>query len=182
MEDRYTGTGIIAINNRLRRLARNVDFTWSYVFSRETHLPTAVFPRGVHPTRFIHAATYQKIRETGSPDVPFSILDTLSLYFVINDSVLSLFSFFFYLSYFFFLSSISLSSPLSLSSSRQIFSSFKFAETRIDRQFAKIQFSMGLKLGCSRGERKSAREKKICKKIYSSTRSEITTSLPKSIK
>lgn len=94
MEDRYTGTGIIAINNRLRRLARNVDFTWSYVFSRETHLPTAVFPRGVHPTRFIHAATYQKIRETGSPDVPFSILDTLSLYFVINDSVLSLFSFF----------------------------------------------------------------------------------------
>lgn len=94
MEDRYTGTGIIAINNRLRRLACNVDFTWSYVFSRETHLPTAVFPRGVHPTRFIHAATYQKIRETGSPDVPFSILDTLSLYFVINDSVLSLFSFF----------------------------------------------------------------------------------------
>lgn len=72
--------------------------------------------------------------------------------------------------------------PLYLSSSRQIFSSFKFAETRIDRQFAKIQFSMGLKLGCSRGERKSAREKKIYKKIYSSTRSEITTSLPKSIK
>lgn len=72
--------------------------------------------------------------------------------------------------------------PLYLSSSRQIFSSFKFAETRIDRQFAKIQFSMGLKLGCSRGKRKSAREKKIYKKIYSSTRSEITTSLPKSIK
>lgn len=93
-----------------------------------------------------------------------------------------LFFLFFYLSYFFFLSSISLSSPLSLSSSRQIFSSFKFVETRIDRQFAKIQFSMGLKLGCSRGKRKSAREKKIYKKIYSSTRSEITTSLPKSIK
>lgn len=71
--------------------------------------------------------------------------------------------------------------PLYLSSSRQIFSSFKFAETRIDRQFAKIQFSMGLKLGCSRGKRKSAQEKKIYKKIYSSTRSEITTSLPKSI-
>lgn len=90
---RGAGAGIIAINNR---------YAPSYVFSRETHLPTDVFPRGVHPNpppRFIHAATYQKIRETGSPDVPFSILDTFSISWSMTRCYLSLF-FFFNLSFF----------------------------------------------------------------------------------
>lgn len=108
------GAGIIAINNR---------YAPSYVFSRETHLPTDVFPRGVHPNppSPFHPCCYvskdSRNRVTGcSLFNPWYIL-----YFVINDSrAVSLF----------FFSLISLSFPLSIE--QRIINIFQFAEIRID--------------------------------------------------
>lgn len=108
------GAGIIAINNR---------YAPSYVFSRETHLPTDVFPREVHPNSPLSVSSMllriKRFEKQGHRMFPFQSL----IHSLFRDQWLGAI----FLSFF---SLISLSFPPSIE--QRIINIFQFVEIRID--------------------------------------------------